>query len=217
MTDLVAEIVALVRERDAHVVGITGGIAVGKSTVAAAVAAALGWPTVSTDGFIRPDAGDRKGYADSYDAPAIAGFLDAVTNDGHAIAPRYSHLHYDVVGRDDITGHEVVLDGLHLGHASIGVRDRIDVLVHLDAPTDVLRGWYLTRFQELRTRAKDDPTAFLYPYRDMEPDVLDAMALQVWRDLNALVVDDEVRPAEAAADLIVRFDADHNVAEITRR
>jgi type I pantothenate kinase len=215
--ELVGEIVAIVRERDAHVVGITGGIAAGKSTVAGAVADALGWPTVSTDGFIVADAGDRKGYAESYDAAALAAFIDAIRNDGRATAPRYSHLHYDVVGHDEIESSSIVIDGLHLGHDTIGLRDRIDVLVHLDAATDTLSDWYLGRFQELRTLAKDDPTAFLHPYKDLDPDVLDGMAMQVWRDLNAVVIETEVRPAESAADVVVRLDSDHNVVEIIRR
>ena len=92
------------RHRAASVVGITGGIAAGKSTVAAAVAAALGWPNVSTDGFIRADAGNRKGYADSYDAAALRRSSTPSANDGKATVPRYSHLHYDVVGYDEI-GH----------------------------------------------------------------------------------------------------------------
>ncbi|HUR78085.1 MAG TPA: hypothetical protein VMZ22_09070 [Acidimicrobiales bacterium] len=217
MSDLIDEIVRLARERDAHVVGITGGIAAGKSTVASAVADALGWPAVSTDGFIRADAGNRKGYADSYDAAAVVAFIDAVRTEGRATAPRYSHLHYEVVGHDEIVSDSVVIDGLHLGHDSIGVRDRIDVLVHLDAPTEVLSRWYLARFQELRERAKSDPTAMLHPYRDMAGDVLDGMAMQVWRDLNALVVDTEVRPTESSADLVVRFDDEHNVLELIRR
>jgi type I pantothenate kinase len=217
VTELIDEIVAIVRERDAHVVGVTGGIAAGKSTVAGALADALGWPAVSTDGFIKPDAGNRKGYAESYDAVVLAAFIDAIRNDGQATTPRYSHLHYDVVAHDDITSHNVVIDGLHLGHDVLGIRDRIDVLVHLDAPTDTLSEWYLARFQELRTLAKDEPTAFLHPYKDMDPAALDAMAMQVWRDLNAVVIDTEVRPSEGAADVVVRLGADHDVIEIIRR
>jgi type I pantothenate kinase len=214
--DLVAQIVGLARERDASVVGITGGIAAGKSYLAAAVADALGWPSVSTDGFIRADAGARKGYADSYDANALKAFIDAIRNKGEAVAPRYSHLHYDVVGYDDVESHTIVVDGLHLGHPELGMRDRIDVLVHLDAPTYVLSGWYLSRFQQLRTLARDEPTAMLHPYRDMDPSALDAMAMQVWRDLNAVVVDEEVRPYADAADIVVRLGADHAVVEIIR-
>jgi type I pantothenate kinase len=215
--ELIDAVVAAAKASEAQVVGITGGIAAGKSTVAAAVAAALGWPSVSTDGFIRADAGDRKGYADSYDADALAAFIDAIRNDGKATAPRYSHLHYDVVGYDEIESRRIVIDGLHLGHPRLGIRDRIDVLVHLDAPTDVLSQWYLTRFQELRTLAKAEPTAMLYPYREMDGDALDGMAMQVWRDLNAVVIETEVRPQESAADIVVRLHADHAVAAVTHR
>ncbi|MEY2468697.1 MAG: type pantothenate kinase, partial [Actinomycetota bacterium] len=130
--DLVAELVAASKERDARVVGVTGGIAVGKSTVAAALANALGIPTVSTDGFIKSDAGPRKGYAESYDAAALTAFVDAFLADHNASAPRYSHLHYDVTSYEDITGDGLVLDGLHLGHPLLRLRDRIDLLVHLD-------------------------------------------------------------------------------------
>ncbi len=212
--ELVDAIVAMTLSRNAAVVGITGGIAAGKSTVAEAVADALGWPSASTDGFIRADAGNRKGYADSYDAHALAAFIEAIRNEGRVTAPRYSHLHYDVVGFDEIESRTIVIDGLHLGHPTLGVRDHIDVLVHLDAPTDVLSQWYLARFQELRTLAKEEPTAMLHPYRDMSPDALDGMAMQVWRDLNAVVIETEVRPHERAADLVAVLLPDHSVAEI---
>ena len=203
--------------RGAHIVGITGGIAVGKSTVATAVATILKVPTVSTDGFIRDDAGERKGYADSYDALALQAFIDAFRVDRRASAPRYSHLHYEVIAYEDIAGDGLVVDGLHLGHPALGLRTRIDLLVHLDAPTEVMGDWYLTRFQQLRTTARDDPTAMLYPYRDMDPDALDAMAMQVWRELNALVIDNEVRAYESVADMVVRLDAAHGVVDINLR
>ncbi len=200
------------------VVGVTGGIAAGKSTMAAALAEALGGvPSVSTDGFIRADAGERKGFADSYDADAVRAFIDAIRTDGKATAPRYSHLHYDVVGHDDIVSNRIVIDGLHLGHPALGLRDRIDVLVHLDASTDTLSEWYLGRFQELRTLAKADETAMLYPYRDLDPKMLDDMAMQVWRDLNSVVIETEVRPYEGEADLLVRFNPRHEVVELIRR
>jgi type I pantothenate kinase len=217
LNELVDAIVATARARDAKVVGITGGIAAGKSYLAALVADALGWPTVSTDGFIRADAGSRKGYADSYDAFALRAFIDAIRDRGRATAPRYSHLHYEVVGEDEIVSDTIVLDGLHLGNPLLGVRDRIDTLVHLDAPTDTLSSWYLNRFEGLRAEAADEPSAMLYPYRDVEPEAMNAMAMQVWRDLNALVVEEEVRPFEQTADLVVRLGDEHSVREVERR
>jgi type I pantothenate kinase len=214
LNELVDAIVARTRTRDAKVVGVTGGIAAGKSYLAARLSDALGWPTVSTDGFIRADAGARKGYADSYDAPALQAFIDAVRNEGRATAPRYSHLRYTVVGHDEINSDTVVVDGLHLGHPSLGIRDRIDVLVHLDAPTDTLSGWYLTRFEQLRAEAANEPTAMLYPYRDVDADTMNGTAMQVWRDLNALVIEEEVRPNEGAADIVVRLGDGHAVVAV---
>lgn len=217
MNELVDTIVTSARAEDAHVVGITGGIAAGKSYLAALVAKELGWPAVSTDGFIRPDAGARKGYADSYDSSALQRFVDGIRREGHAAAPHYSHLHYDVVGEDDVESDRIVIDGLHLGHPALGIRDRIDVLVHLDAPTDTLSHWYLTRFEGLRAEAANDPTAMLYPYRDIDADVMNGTAMQVWRDLNAVVIEEEVRPHEHDADIVVRLGEDHAVIAIEAR
>jgi len=217
MTKLVKEIVSMVRAREAKVVGVTGGIAAGKSYLAALIAEQLGWPTVSTDGFIRADAGSRKGYADSYDSAALQAFVDAIRGDGRAVAPRYSHLHYEVVAEDQVTSDAIVIDGLHLGHPALGIRDRIDVLVHLDAPTDTLSDWYLTRFEQLRAEAANEPTAMLYPYRDLDAEVMNGMAMQVWRDLNSVVIEQEVRPQEQSADIVVRLGAEHAVVATETR
>ncbi|MBA2608272.1 MAG: hypothetical protein H0U92_05010 [Actinobacteria bacterium] len=217
LSQLVDEIVATAIKRHAKVVGVTGAIAAGKSYLAGRVAQSLGWPTVSTDGFIRADAGARKGYADSYDAAALQAFVEGIRSDGHATAPRYSHLHYDVVGYDEIDSTTVVIDGLHLGHPALGIRDRIDLLVHLDAPTDTLSNWYLTRFEGLRADAASEPTAMLYPYRDLDADTMNGMAMQVWRDLNSVVIDEEVRPNEHSADIVVRFGDEHAIVAVETR
>ena len=123
-----------------------------------------------------------------------------------------------MVGHDDIASRIASLStGSTSAHPLLGVRDRIDVLVHLDAPNDVLADWYLARFQQLRTAAREDETAMLYPYRDMDPAALDGMAMQVWRDLNSVVIDEEIRPLESEADIVVRLGPDHEVLELSRR
>ena len=168
----VALVASLVAERSARLVAVTGGVAAGKSTFAAALADALPRTAavVSTDGFLLP-AHPRKGFPDSYDAAALQAFLDAVdAGDPDAGAPVYSHRTYDVVPGERIVvgdAEVVVVEGLHLASAELGVRDRFDLVVHLDAADDLLRGWYLARFQELRTAAESDPTAFLHPYVSM--------------------------------------------------
>lgn len=217
--DVVVEAAA---DRSATVIGITGGVAAGKSTLAAAVAPALRAAVVATDGFLFPNATladngleHRKGFAESFDTEALRAFVDQWRATGRATAPRYSHLLYDVAGSVEVADAAcLVLEGLHLGHPAFGLHDRIDLLVHIDAAVEDLARWYLARFQELRTTAASQPDAFLYPYRDMAPDVLDRMAIQVWDTLNVVLLEEEIRPYEAVADLVIRLDADHGVAQV---
>lgn len=219
--DLVDTIIAVAREREARIVGITGGIAVGKSTVAGGVATGLSVPTMSTDGFIFPaevltarDLMGRKGFPESYDVDALGAFIDAIRDKGRAKAPHYSHLYYDVVSVDEFATRAIVIDGLHLGHPEMGVRERLDLLVHLDAEDASLVSWYLERFNQLRALAKADPRAYLHPYRDTSTEAMNEMATGVWQAVNQVVIDEEIRPHESAADLVVRFGPNHEVLSI---
>jgi type I pantothenate kinase len=216
-------VVALVGELGARLVGVTGGVAAGKSTLAAAVAGALG-PDVevlATDGFLFPNEvlaergiAHRKGFPESFDAAALAAALDRWRAEGRVEVPTYSHLHYDVVGQADVGGESLVVEGLHLAHPALGVRARFDLLVHVDADDDLLAEWYLERFRELRAAAADDPTAFLHPYRDVPAEAIEAMAVQVWQDVNLVVLHEEVRPHARLADLVVRLGPDHEVIDV---
>ena len=215
----VTDVAALVRNRDARVIGVTGGVAAGKSTFAAALAHEVGSvPVVATDGFLFPNVElarrgltARKGFPESYDADALRRFLESFRSSGVADAPVYSHLAYDVVpgGSVRVAGERVVVEGLHLAHPGLGVRELFDLVVHLDADDADLERWYLERFRSLRAAAAEDPQAFLHPYRDVAAKVIEGMALDVWRDLNLVVLHQEVRPWASEADVVVHFDADH--------
>jgi type I pantothenate kinase len=87
--DLAARIAARHRLGETLVVGITGSVAVGKTTLARQIAEAL--PTdlqveiVSTDGFLKPNAvleaqglSMRKGFPESYDVDAMLAALTAL-------------------------------------------------------------------------------------------------------------------------------------------
>lgn len=207
---------------DGRLIGITGGVAAGKSTLAAAVGAALGAPVVATDGYLRSNAAlaelglaHRKGFPESFDAEALATALDRWRATGRIEVPEYSHLAYDLTGEvRAVASDRLVVEGLHLGHPALGVRDRFDLLVHLDADDADLARWYLARFRELRAAAAADPSAFLHRFRDLEGAVLDAMAMDVWDAVNLAVLEQEVRPRAGAADLRLRFGPDHEVVEV---
>jgi type I pantothenate kinase len=220
----VGVVAELVRTRSARLVAVTGGVAAGKSTYASALAASLPAPTtvVSTDGFLFSASmlaalglTSRKGFAESYDARALARFLDRVrAGDAEAWAPRYSHVTADLLpGERAVVGEAevVVVEGLHLASPALGVRDRFDLVVHLDAADVDLERWYLERFRALRHAAATDPTAYLHPYAGLAGETLDALALDVWRRVNLEILHREVRPASVFADVVLWLDAEHRV------
>lgn len=209
----------LVRDRDARMVAVTGGVAAGKSTFAASLATALdrSAAVVSTDGFLH-SGHERKGFPESYDAAALRAFLDAAhAGDPTASAPVYSHLTYDVVpGERVLVGDAavVIVEGLHLASPVLGVRDRFDLVVHLDADDADLEQWYLERFRTLRAAAASDPTAMLHPHLAMGGDALDAMALEVWHAVNLAVLHDHARPMASYADVVLWLGPDHSVTRV---
>jgi type I pantothenate kinase len=224
----VAHVAELVEARAARLVAVTGGVAAGKSTFAAALAATLPRPTVTvaSDGFLFPNVelearglSARKGFPESYDAGALMAFLDAVRSaDPDAAAPVYSHRTYDIVAgeRAEVgTAAVVIVEGLHLASPALGVRDRFDLVVHLDAADVDLERWYLERFRALRTAAADDPTSFLHPYVAMGGEALDEMALDVWRAVNLVVLHEHARPDGAHADVVLHLGPDHTVERTT--
>jgi type I pantothenate kinase len=93
-----------------HVVGIAGAVAVGKSTIAEALAAAFSARgrrslVVATDAFLFPNsvlternALYRKGFPETYDWEAMVAFVRAVkAGAGDVRIPVYSHAVYDIV------------------------------------------------------------------------------------------------------------------------
>ena len=105
MADLGRELTALVAERAAghpvFLLGLAGGVAVGKSTLARAIAdgleaAGAAVQIVATDGFLRPNAeleaaglGMKKGFPETYDRDALHAFLADLAG-GRPAAPRRS-------------------------------------------------------------------------------------------------------------------------------
>ena len=94
------------------VIGITGSVAVGKTTIARLLAGLLrggpARPTVdllTTDGFLYPNRVleqrgllGRKGFPETYDHPALAAALEAVRSGRPEVSvPVYSHSSYDIV------------------------------------------------------------------------------------------------------------------------
>jgi type I pantothenate kinase len=202
------------------VVGIAGGVAVGKSTAAAAVEELLAGhrvEVVATDGFLLPNAVleangilHRKGFPESYDAPAIERFLDDLRAGSEEVtAPVYSHVTYDIVagerlpiGRPDV----LVLEGVN----ALQFAARLDIGVYLQAPQLAMETWYVTRFLELCETPP--PGSFYEHFAGFEAEALRAVARDVWRGVNLVNLRECIQPTRQLAQIIVEKRADHSVA-----
>ena len=211
---------------EALIVGLTGSVAVGKSTLADKLAEALrpdlSVETVSTDGFLYPNAllesrdlMMRKGFPETYDRKTMAAAIASLRG-GEASFPAYSHVTYDVdpalarvISRPDI----LILEGLGFAAPSEGDRapGEPDVLIYLDAELSDIEGWFLARFMRLWHAAADDPTSFYANFRHMSEPEAENFAMDVWQRINLPNLIDHILPLREVADLVVRKDSRHGV------
>jgi type I pantothenate kinase len=211
------------------VAGVAGSVAVGKSTVARALAfllEPLRVDVVSTDGFLYPNAVleerhlvMRKGFPESYDVAALQAFVAAVrTRAPEVVAPVYSHVHYDIVpaGRQVVRDPDVlVLEGVNaLTPALDGL---VDVGIFIDAAEHDVRRWFAERFVSLAQAATDDPTSFFAQWATLDTAALEALAGQVWDAINGVNLRDHILPTRDRAAVIVAKAPDHTVSDVIVR
>jgi len=230
--DALGEVVAdRIRRRDprpgAALVGVTGSVAVGKTTTAEALAAYLRTglsarvAVVSTDGFLYSNAElrarsllDRKGFPETFDVDRLAACLSDLAVGAEGVdVPVYSHLAYDIVASRRVEPCDIaVIEGLHLLTAP--VVDRLDVSIYLEASDSDLERWFIERVLELRAAARDQPDAYLHALADDSDDAVTAMASAVWRHVNLPNLHQHIRPPRPTADIVVEFGPQHDVVAV---
>lgn len=223
--DLAARIAAQHRRGETLVVGITGSVAVGKTTLARQIAEALSTDLkveiVSTDGFLKPNAvldaeglAMRKGFPESYDRAVMAAALAGLKR-GPVTVPAYSHTTYDVdpAAARTISGADIVLvEGLGLAPDASGQRPPLDLLLYIDAAEDDIIVWFLDRFLGLWAAAADDPTSFYTRFRHMDEDEARAFAFSIWHSINRPNWRNHIARAKPVADIVVTKALDHSLS-----
>ena len=227
-----------------YIVGLAGSVAAGKSTTARILQALLArWPNhpkvdlVATDGFLLPNAVleaeglmERKGFAESYDRPALLRFLSEIkAGRGAVAAPVYSHIAYDVLEGETITVDRpdiLILEGLNVlqtgkpprdGKAIPYVSDFFDFSIYLDADNDDLRNWYVSRFLQLQKTAFRDPAAYFHRYATLDEREAREVATRIWTDINLKNLTENILPTRQRADLILAKAANHAIEHVYLR
>lgn len=221
------------------IVGISGSVAVGKSTTARLLQVLLSnWfsdlktQLITTDGFLYPNAElkrrhlmSRKGFPESYNMKELIHFLNAVkTGQKQIKVPKYSHQvydvikdEYDVIDQPDI----LIVEGINVlqlpANETIYVSDFFDWSIYVDAEADLIEKWFLERFGVLLDTAFHDPSNYYYQYAQMSREEAFAYAKKIWRDIDLKNLKEYILPTRFRADMILHKTEGHVMDNILVR
>jgi type I pantothenate kinase len=222
------------------IVGIAGGVAVGKSTTARVLQALLRHngqgrrvDLLTTDGFLFDNTTlearglmTRKGFPESYDQRRLVHALrDLRAGVAEVSTPVYSHVAYDIVPdqvqvlrRPDI----VLVEGLNVLQVNTRgappdqavVSDFFDFSIYVDGPEEEVARWYTERLLALRATVLQEPGSFFHRFADLSDDEVIAIARQVWADINLVNLRENILPTRGRADLVLEKGPDHRVSRL---
>lgn len=228
-----------------YLIGVAGSVAVGKSTTARIIQALLSrWPShpkvdlVTTDGFLLPNEVleqrhlmKRKGFPESYDVRKLIRFMaDVKSGKPEVHAPVYSHLTYNVVPDESIPichPDIVIVEGLNVlqtharrqsnGMPRLFVSDFFDFTIYVDADEANIKQWYIQRFHQLRETAFRQPTSYFRRYAELSDSEATETAVQIWDEINAVNLRENVLPTRPRAQLVLEKGFDHAVRRVHLR
>ncbi|MDR1447744.1 MAG: dephospho-CoA kinase [Candidatus Ancillula sp.] len=200
-----------------YIIGITGSVASGKSTIATQMAKELNCKVVSTDSFLYTNSEltmrnlqDRKGFPESYDVAALREFLTKLADGLPQKVPVYSHKSFDILP-DVMTEYEnceqLILEGVGIGL----VRDLISRLIFLDVDLGVAYKWYKLRYEKMINCSRTDPDSYFHQFVDLNPEVIEEFGRDTWININEKNYFKNILPLKDSADEVWTIDDQHIV------
>ncbi|VTS23669.1 pantothenate kinase [Streptococcus pseudoporcinus] len=230
---------SLFLKKDAHyrpfIIGISGSVAVGKSTTSRLLQLLLARTfksskveLVTTDGFLYPNAYlskhdilNRKGFPESYNMELLLNFLDAMKNGVTTEVPVYSHEIYDIIPNHLQTIESpdfLIVEGINVfqnqQNNRLYMTDYFDFSIYIDADRNHIENWYIERFESILELAKNDASNFYTEYASMPRDEAIAFAKEVWKNVNLVNLENYIEPTRNRAQIILHKAQDHKIDEI---
>lgn len=234
-----AKFLQLSESRVPYIIGISGSVAVGKSTTARLLQLLLTryYPDLktqmmTTDGFIYPNQElekrklmPRKGFPESYNMQMLRDFLQDVVSGKNDVAyPLYSQELSDIVpGR---YGHVekpdiLIIEGINTlqlpESGQLVTSDFFDFSIYIDAEEDLIEKWYMQRFKKIMKMKKNDPSNFYYKLANGPEDEALRLAEETWQMVNLVNLRQYIAPTKERANLILHKVEGHLIDKIYLR
>jgi type I pantothenate kinase len=234
-----AEFLQLPESKVPYIIGISGSVAVGKSTTARLLQLLLTryYPDLktqmmTTDGFIYPNQElekrklmPRKGFPESYNMQMLRDFLQDVVSGKNDIAyPLYSQELSDIVpGR---YGHVekpdiLIIEGINTlqlpESGQLVTSDFFDFSIYIDAEEDLIEKWYMQRFKKIMKMKKNDPSNFYYKLANGPEEEALRLAEETWQMVNLVNLRQYIAPTKERANLILHKVEGHLIDKIYLR
>ena len=218
-------------------IGITGSVSVGKSTISNIIKKLVTSPpinlsaqVISTDNFLFPNSQlqkdqilHRKGFPESFDHAAIIEFLSEISEGKpNSIIPIYSHETYDIDGtsRYEVTD-LIIIEGVNILQNPIEKNDRgpsirefLDFSIFIDADESEITQWYEDRFLKYCSLAEDNTKSFFSQFKTLNMEERKKLASEIWKSVNKPNLDKYIYPSKKYADLIIKKGNDHLVSSL---
>ena len=218
-------------------IGITGSVSVGKSTISNIIKKLaisppinLSAQVISTDNFLFPNSQlqkdqilHRKGFPESFDHAAIIEFLSEISEGKpNSIIPIYSHETYDIDGtsRYEVTD-LIIIEGVNILQNPIEKNDRgpsirefLDFSIFIDADESEITQWYEDRFLKYCSLAEDNTKSFFSQFKNLNMEERKKLASEIWNSVNKPNLDSYIYPSKEYADLIIKKGNDHLVSSL---
>lgn len=216
------------------ILGITGSVAVGKTTFAKQLKQLLQYKwcnkkseVISTDGFLqwqrqltKKNLHQKKGFPETYDQQRITAFItDLKRKEDPLIFPVYDHRYYDVNQQDqsvplpDI----LILEGLNvlqpITETGSGLFEIIDLGIYIDAEISLIRQWYQKRF--LANRYPKHVINSFLSVKSLTKNQSIAFADYLWDNVNVQNLVENILPTKENAAIIIKKTANHKKETIS--
>lgn len=221
------------------IIGISGSVAVGKSTTARLLQVLLQrffpqWRVhlMTTDGFLyanseleRRNLMARKGFPEAYDMDLLHNFLSDVAVGKKDVAyPLYSQALSDIVPgkyghvrQPDI----LIMEGINTlqlpANGQIVTSDFFNFSLYIDADEDLIEKWFMQRFEKLLDLNQNNPDNFYYEWANGPRTKALQMAEETWQMVNLVNLREYIAPTKPRANLILHKTIGHKIDAIYLR